>query len=98
MRGTGKSNRVAFYRSDDSKADKNVTVKSSGNGRLRRLETSLRPFDDKHDRVKCLDAGDGSIGGMNNGIYVVRKKITGQLFVKKNYNGAVPYLIPLIRS
>ncbi|RYP90719.1 hypothetical protein DL770_003184 [Monosporascus sp. CRB-9-2] len=66
--------------------------------RLRRLEASLRPFDDKYERVKCLDAGDGTFGGMNDGIYVVRKKLTGQLFVEKNYNGAVPYLIPLIRS
>ncbi|RYP34537.1 hypothetical protein DL767_004249 [Monosporascus sp. MG133] len=152
MRGIGKSNRVAFYRSDDSKADENgtfdhpvlgglprpwqlrkqgrgqfvyynaetkksitrgprkvsrrsrtpppgaVTVRSSGHGRLRRLETSLRPLDDKYERVKCLDVGDGTIGGMNDGIYVVRKKLTGQLFVEKNYNGAVPYLIPLIRS
>ncbi|RYP08464.1 hypothetical protein DL764_001890 [Monosporascus ibericus] len=72
-RGIGKSNRVAFYRSNDSKADAN-------------------------DRVKFLDAGDGTSGGMNDGIYVVRKKLTGQLFIEKNYNGAVAYLIPLIRS
>ncbi|RYP68572.1 hypothetical protein DL769_005491 [Monosporascus sp. CRB-8-3] len=152
MRGTGKSNRVTFYRSDDSKADKNgtfdhpvlgglprpwelrkpgrgqyiyyntktkksvtrgprevsrrsrtpppgaVTVRGSGHGRLRRLETSFRPLDDKYERVKCLDAGDRTIGGMNDGTYVVRKKLTGQLFVEKNYNGAVPHLIPLIKS
>ncbi|RYP19474.1 hypothetical protein DL765_003314 [Monosporascus sp. GIB2] len=110
MRGTEKSNRVAFYRSDESKADKNVSrrsktpppgavvVRNSGNGRPRRLETSPRPLDDKYERVKCLDAGDGTVDGMNDGIYVARKKLTGQLFVEKNYNGAVPYLIPLIRS
>lgn len=76
-----------------------VTVRSSGkHGKLRRQETSLVPLHDEYERIRCLDDGKGAIGGMNDGIYVVKKKVTGQLFVEKNYSGAVPYLIPLIKS
>ncbi|KAK7754258.1 hypothetical protein SLS62_003836 [Diatrype stigma] len=66
--------------------------------KLKRQETSCVPLHDEYERTRCLDDGKGAIGGMNDGIYVVRKKVTGQLFVEKNYSGAVPHLIPLIKS
>ena len=155
MRGTGKFNRVEFYRSGGSQADKKgtfdhpvlgrltqpwelrkkgpgqfvyyntntrktasrgpprklpqqsgtppppgaIAVRSSGqHGKLRRQETSAVPLHAEYERARCLDDGKGAIGGMNDGIYVVRKKVTGQLFVEKNYSGVVPHLIPLIKS
>ena len=75
-----------------------IVVRSSGHGRLRRQETSTQALHDEYERVKCLDDGQGLIGGMNDGIYIVRRKATAQLFVEKNYNGAVPHLIPLVKS
>ena len=75
-----------------------IVVRSSGHGRLRRQETSMVPLHDQYERVKCLDDGKGLIGGMNDGIYIVRRKLTGQLFVEKNYHGAVPYLVPFVKS
>lgn len=158
MRGKGESNRVAFYRSDESQTGTDKKNKDTfdhpvlgrlprhwelrkkgpgqfvyyntktGNAashgprrvvpppppgavvvavrdfrqqhgkKLRRQETSRMPLHDEYERVRCLDDGTGAIGGMNDGIYVVRKKVTGQLFVEKNYGGTIPHLIPLIKS
>ena len=75
-----------------------VVVRSSGHGMLRREETSVVPLHGLFERVKCLDDGQGTLGGMNDGIYVVRHRATGQLFVEKNYNGAAPHLVPLVKS
>ncbi len=82
-----------------------IAVRSSGqHGRLRRQETSRAPLHGEYERVRCLDDGLGAVGGMNDGIYVVRKKATGQLFVEKNYGGGgggggVPaHLVTFIKS
>jgi hypothetical protein len=61
-----------------------VAVKSSGLGKLVRNGISKKPLDGTvYERIKTIDDGQGGLGGMNGGVYVVRKKNTGRLFVEK---------------
>jgi NIMA (never in mitosis gene a)-related kinase len=64
-----------------------IRVRREGMGTLVRQEISRTPLYDKYPRVFTLDAGDGYIGGMNGGVYVVRSTKTKQPYVEKVFRG-----------
>ncbi|KAK8069127.1 kinase-like protein [Apiospora phragmitis] len=75
-----------------------VEVRKSGMGELERLPISSKPLDHLYERVKTIDDGAGNLGGMNAGVYVVREKNTGQVYVQKCYQSNHNALIKLFRD
>ncbi|KAI1641277.1 kinase-like domain-containing protein [Biscogniauxia mediterranea] len=75
-----------------------IIVRRAGMGKLKRREISKTPLHDKYTRVKVLDNGGGQLGGMNAGIYVVKDKANGQLYVEKSYNDTNHHINKLVKS
>ncbi|KAK8044692.1 hypothetical protein PG993_004716 [Apiospora rasikravindrae] len=75
-----------------------VAVRKSGMGRLERLPISNKPLDHLYERVKTIDDGSGNLGGMNAGVYIVREKKAGQVYVQKCYKSNNSQLIKLFRD
>ncbi|KAF7541327.1 hypothetical protein G7054_g746 [Neopestalotiopsis clavispora] len=66
--------------------------------KLERNMIASTSLEDKYDIVKVIDPGDGTKGGMNDGIFVVRKKRTNELFIQKNFKCDNDFLISLVRN
>lgn len=66
--------------------------------KLERNLIASTSLEDKYDIVKVIDPGDGTKGGMNDGIFVVRKKRTNELFIQKNFKCDNDFLISLVRN
>lgn len=75
-----------------------VRVQRTEPGDIIRLPISDMPLDDVYEAIRVIDDGNGMLGGMNSGIYVVRKQGTGQLFVQKRYMTCDASLIKLFRE
>jgi hypothetical protein len=60
-----------------------IRVRQGGMGTLVRKEISPYPIFHKYQRVRTLDPGDGVLGGMNGGIYIVKGTNTNRLYVEK---------------
>lgn len=65
---------------------------------LERNEIASAPLDDKYDVIKVIDPGDGTKGGMNDGIFVVRHKPTKALFIQKKFKSDNDFLISLVKK
>lgn len=68
--------------------------------KLERNDIANMPLDDKYAVLKTVDAGDGAKGGMNAGVFVVRKKSTKELFIQKNFkfDQGDHFLIELVKK
>ncbi|KAI0016188.1 protein kinase-like domain-containing protein [Xylariomycetidae sp. FL0641] len=74
-----------------------IRIRPTGMGKLLRQEISKTPLNDEYPRVLTIDDGSGDLGGMNGGIYVVRGRTTGQLYVEKSYKATEPHIVRLIK-
>ncbi|ETS81448.1 hypothetical protein PFICI_06450 [Pestalotiopsis fici W106-1] len=66
--------------------------------KLERNTIASTTLEDKYDVVKIIDPGDGTKGGMNAGIFVVRKKCTSELFIQKNFKSDNDFMISLVKN
>lgn len=67
-------------------------------GEIIRLPISDQPLDNVYEALRVIDDGQGVLGGMNSGVYVVREKDTGQLYVQKRYITCDTSLVRLFRE
>ncbi|KAK6189581.1 hypothetical protein LQW54_013128 [Pestalotiopsis sp. IQ-011] len=65
---------------------------------LERNEIASAPLDDRYDVIKVIDPGDGTKGGMNDGIFVVRHKPTQALFIQKKFKSDNDFLISMVKK
>lgn len=66
--------------------------------KLRRNAIATMPLDGKYEVVRTIDSGDGTKGGMNAGIFVVRKRSTRELFIQKNFKFDDDFLVQLVKK
>ncbi|KAI1332670.1 kinase-like protein [Xylariaceae sp. FL0255] len=75
-----------------------IRVRKDGMGELVRLDISRTHLRDEYKRVSILDdPGGAGVGGMNNGVYLVRSQKTGQLYVEKTFLGNTDHRRRLVK-
>ncbi|KAK7992866.1 hypothetical protein PG988_001660 [Apiospora saccharicola] len=77
-----------------------VAVRKDGMGQLKRLPVADKPLDHIYERVKTIDDGKGGLGGMNAGVYIVRKRddVVPLFYVEKRYRSDNINLVKLFRE
>ncbi|KAK8131478.1 hypothetical protein PG984_007916 [Apiospora sp. TS-2023a] len=77
-----------------------VAVRKDGMGQLKRLPVADTPLDHIYQRVKTIDDGKGGLGGMNAGVYIVRKRndVVPLFYVEKRYRSDNINLVNLFRE